>query len=227
TEKNNYFKKIGDTIKDQWKELEECENEFDLNFGELMKMGPKQANDYLSDPNNLDNFLEKISSFNMTTPSSAKMIKLLAEPIASDVDRKEILETVGFVKTCREFEKSNLLRALHNLKNKNQTTAQATIAFFENENSTLTYPNILYEQIWDIKTFLNDYGIDRTAFPEIDQIEKDQGAYHLRRGKIYDTMTSEERATFQPKIQKGDYEYAIQLQSKIKLLLKKIKEKII
>jgi hypothetical protein len=227
TEKNNYFQKIRDTIKDQWKELEECENEFDLNFGELMKMGPNQAKDYLSDPNNLDNFLEKFSSFNMTTPSSAKMIKLLAEPIASEVDKKEIIETVGFVKTCRDLEKSNLLWVLHNLKNKNQLTAQATIGFFENENSTLTYPDILYKQIWDIKIFLDDYGIDRTAFPEITQIEKDQAAHLKKLDKIYETMTPEERATFKLRIQKEDYEYAIQLQPKIQLLLKKIKERFI
>jgi hypothetical protein len=227
TEKNNYFKKIRDTIKDQWKELEDCENEFDLHFGELMAKSDKQAMDYLSDANNLDNFLEKISSFNMTTPSSAKMIKLLAEPIASEVDRKEIIETVGYVKTCRELEKSNLLQALHNLKNKNLTTAQATIAFFENENSTLTYPDILYKQIWDIKIFLDDYRIDRTAFSEITQIEKDQAAHLKKLDKIYETMTPEERTTFKHRIQKEDYEYAIQLQSKIKFLLDKIKEKFI
>jgi len=155
------------------------------------------------------------------------MIKLLAEPIASDVDRKEILETVGYVKTCRDIEKSNLLWALQNLKNKNQITAQATIAFFENENSTLTYPYILYKQIWDIKTFLDDYGIDKSAFPEIAQIEKDQAAYYERSGKIYKTLTPEERGTFDPKTHKESYEFAIQLQSKIKLLLDKIKEKFI
>ncbi len=227
TEKNIYFKKIKDTIKDQWKELEDCENEFDLHFDELMAMGPKQTMDYLSDANNLENFLEKFSSFNMTTPSSAKMIRLLAEPIASDVDRKEIIDTVGFVKTCKAREKSNLLWAIHNLKNKNQATAQATIAFLENENSTLTYPDILYQQIWDIKTFLDDYGIDKSTLPEIAQIEKDYSDYGRRLTKIYETRTPEESGTFDPKTHKESFEFAIQLQSKIQLLLKKLKEKFI
>jgi hypothetical protein len=144
----------------------------------------------------------------------------------SDVDRKEIIETVGYVKTCRTYEKSTLLWVLHNLKNKNQSTAQATIAYFENENSTLTYPDILYQQIWHIKNFLDDYGIDKSDFPEITQIEKDQAAYYERSAKISNTLTPEERGTFNPKTHNESYEFAIQLQSMIQLLLKKIKEKI-
>lgn len=216
--KNKYFKKIRDTIKDQWNELEECENEFDLRFGELLKLDDKQALEYLNDPNNLDNFLENISSFNMTTPSSAKMIKQLAEPIANDVDGKEILDMVGYVKTCRSSQKSTLVWFLINLKNKNQITALATIAYLENENSTLTYPNILIKQIFDIKSFLGNYGIDQSTFPEIAQIEKDYEAYDKR-------TAMEERTNFNPKAQKNDYEFALILQPKIKLLLEKIKSR--
>lgn len=225
--KNQYFKKIRDTIKDQWNELEECENEFDMHFGDLLKMGQEQAMEYLKDPNNLDNFLEKISSFNMTTPSSAKMIKQLAEPIASEMDWMEILETVGYVKTCRDREKYNLRYILFNLKNKNKKTAWATIAFFENENSTLTYPDILYNQIVDLVPFLEYYGLKKSDFPEIAQIKKDQMEFHKRKSQIYERVAPEDTGKFNPKAQKEDYDYALKLQPRIKSLLKKIKEKFI
>lgn len=223
--KNKYFKKIRDTIKDQWKELEDCENEFDLQFGELIAMAPVQQLEFLKDPNNLDNFLEKISSFNMTTPSSAKMIKELAEPIASEVSGKEILDTVGYVKTCRDTEKSTLLWILHNLNIKNQDTARAHIMFFENENSTLTYPEILFRQIYDLKIFLGDYGLKESDFPEIAQIEKEHQEFRKMESDIH--LSAEERVLFNSKTQKNDYEYAIKLQAKIKLLLEKVKRNFI
>ncbi len=225
--KNQYFKKIRDTIKDQWNELEECENEFDLRFGELLKLDDKDALVYLNDPNNLDNFLENVSSFNMTTPSSAKMIKQLAEPITNDVEGKEILDTVGYVKTCRSSQKSTLVWFLLNIKNKNQITALATIGFFENENSTLTYPNILFKQIFDIKSFLENYGIDPSTFLEISQIETDYAAYSKRKSEIYTNLAPENQENFNSKAQKEDYDFAVKLQSKIKLLLGKVKTKFI
>jgi len=225
--KNKYIKKIRDTINDQWKELEDCENEFDLQFGELIAMAPDQQLEYLNDPNNLDNFLEKISSFNMTTPSSGKMIKELAEPIAKEIDGKEILETVGYVKTCRDVEKASLYWIFHNLKTKNQDTARAAISFFENENSTLTYPDILARQIYDIKTFLEDYGLKESDFPEIAQLGKDHVEYREKMAEIYKNQSPEERVLFNSKTQKYDYEYAVKLQLKIKLLLEKIKRNFI
>lgn len=225
--KNQYFKKIRDTIKDQWNELEECENEFDLRFGELLKLDDKAALEYLKDPNNLDNFLENVSSFNMTTPSSAKMIKQLAEPITSEVDGKEIVDTVGYVKTCRSSQKSTLVWFLLNLKNKNQISALATIAYFENENSTVTYPSILIQQIFDIKSFLGNYGIDQSSFPEISEIEKDYAAHSKRISEIYTNVAPENQGNFNPKVQKEDYDFAVKLQAKIKLLLGKIKTRFI
>ena len=104
-----YLTKIRDIIKDQWKELEECESDFDEKFGALLALDRADAVNYLKDPINLDIFLEKLSSFKGTTPSSAKMLKELAMPITTQLDGEEIVETVGFVKTCRDNNKRELI----------------------------------------------------------------------------------------------------------------------
>ena len=111
-EKAEYFDNIRDIIKDQWKELEECENDFDEKFGALVKLNPIEKINYLKDPGNMEDFLDKLSKFKGTTPSSAKMIKELAMPITSELDAEEIMETVGFVKTCRDYDKTTLILLL-------------------------------------------------------------------------------------------------------------------
>lgn len=226
-EKTEYLQKIRDTIKDQWMELEDCENEFDMQFGELLSMDDKKIIEYLKDPNNLDNFLDKISSFNMTTPTSAKMIKELAEPIANEVEGNQIIKTVGFVKLCRDGEKEKLIRILHNLQIKNQRTALAGVSFFENENSTLTYPSILSKRLFDIRLFIQGYGMKETDFPELGKLVNDLNKYFMRQYKESKNSPMEEGVIFNYKTQKEDYEYAIKLQKQINFLLQKIKRSFI
>lgn len=226
-EKKHYFQKISETIKDQWMELEDCENEFDMHFGELLSMDDQKIIEYLKDPNNLDNFLDKISSFNMTTPTSAKMIKELAEPIANEVEGNQIIKTVGFVKLCRDGEKDKLIRILHNLQIKNPKTALAGVSFFENENSTLTYPGILGKRLYDIRFFIQDYGLKEADFPELSKLIKDLDKYFVRQYNESKNLPEQEGVIFNYKNQKEDYEYAIKLQKQINFLLQKIKRSFI
>ena len=115
-----YITDIRDVIKDQWEELEECENDFDEKFGGFSLLNWDDKIKFLNDPSNLDNYLDNLNSFKGTTPSSGLMIRELADPIAAKIDPNEMFETVGYVKTCRDNFKMGLITALGQIKRKDK-----------------------------------------------------------------------------------------------------------
>jgi len=217
-EEAEYFNNIRDIIKDQWEELEKCEADFDDKFAPLLKLGIEGRIRYLNDPVNLDIFLENITNFQGTTPSSAKMLKELAMPIASHIDGNEIMDTVGFIKTCRENQKRQLITTISYFLHKNKNAINAALTFLENEISTLTYPSILYSKVYELKSLLFALKIDESRYPELKSLEKIYNNYTDK-----DMRTARSASPFNPEIQKLSYEHALILQKEIQKTIKAVK----
>jgi len=214
-----YFNEIRDIIKDQWKELEECENDFDERFGHLTILDTKELISYLNDTSNLDDFLDKLSTFKGTTPSSAKMIKELAEPIVAQIDPNEIIETVGMVKTCRDFQKGNLLFLLKDVKRKDKKMIKAVLNFLESEVSTLTYPRILLGKVIMLEDFLSTLDIKKSKYPQLKQLNV------LFKGFTdKDIRIARNHPAFNLEVQKYYYDFSLIYQKEIQNTLKVIKK---
>jgi hypothetical protein len=217
-DESEYFTEIRDIIKDQWKELEECEYEFDDMFGHILKLGIEDQIRYLKDPGNLDIFLENLTNINWTTPSSAKMIKELAMPIASKVDPAEILDTVGIVKTCKVPQKRTLLTLLSYYLHQDKRAIFTYLTFLENEVSTLTYPRIIYGNVYELKSLFFTLKIDETKYPELKRLEK-----IFKNFVDLDIRTARTSSDFNPHLQRIYYKQALIIQKEIKKTLKAVK----
>lgn len=223
----NYISKLNKTIKAQYKEIEDCEKEFDVHFRDLLVMTEEKKLEYIKDPNNLDFILDKFSSINFTTPSSAKVIKEFANPILEKIKITEIYHKPGLqdrVEICEVRGKRDILELLYKSKIKKKAIMIALIDFFENENSTLDYPWILYNQIVELKKLLKNNKIPESKFPKLEQIEKDFKAFNIKINKIMSDYRPKENATWDYQEERFEYEFALKLQSDIKSLLKEIKD---
>jgi len=223
----DYITKLNKTIKTQYKEIEECEKEFDVHFGDLLEMSEKKQLEYISDPNNLEALLDKFSSINFTTPSSAKVIKEFADPISEQVKITDVYHKPGLqdrVEICSARGKKDIIELLFKSKIKKKAILRALIDFFENENATLDYPWILYNQIIELKNLLKFQGIPESKFLDLGEIEKDFKEFDKKISNLLNQTPPRESATFNLEEAKFQYEFARKLQAEIKSLLQQIKE---
>lgn len=223
----NYINMLNKTIKAQYKEIEECEKEFDVHFRDLLEMAKEKQLEYIKDRNNLETLLDKFSSINFTTPSSAKVIKLFADPISGQVKITDIYHKPGLqdrVEICNVRGKWDILELLYQSKIKKKEIMRALIDFFENENATLDYPGILYNQVIELKKLLYINGISESKFPILGQIVKDYEAFEIKITKKMNEYSPRENATWDYEEAKLEHDFALKLQGEIKLLLKQIKE---
>ncbi|TDJ04148.1 MAG: hypothetical protein E2O68_08650 [Deltaproteobacteria bacterium] len=174
---------------------------------------------YLKDPNNLGEFLDNVVNFKGSTPSSAKMIKDLAMPIATQVDGNEIIETVGYVKTCRPQGKRLLIQRMIDSLKVDKKVIFAFLTFLENEASTLTYPRIMYENVYEIKRMLKILNINYLRYPELKRLEKSFQNFVDK-----DIRVAISASPFNPEIQRLAYEHALIIQKEIQKTLKAIKK---
>lgn len=226
----NYINRLNKTIKTQYKEIEECEKEFDVHFKDLLEMTKEKQIEYLKDGNNLEYILDKFTSIPFTTPSSAKVIKEFANPISGKVRITDIYHKPGLqdrVETCSPRGKIDILELLYKSKIRKKAIMLGLISFFENENSTLDYPGILFNQIIELKKLLKLNGIPDSKYPSLGQIEDDFKAFDIKINKIMNEYTPRKNATWDYREEKLEYEFALKLQFDIKLLLKEIKEDLI
>jgi len=214
-----YITDIRDIIKDQWKELEECENDFDEKFAYFLGLNLTEKIKYLNDPSNLDDYLDNLKSFKGTTPSSGKMIKELADPLAAKIDPNEIFETVGYVKTCEDNQKSLLIGILERVKRKDRKTIDAVFTFLESEVSTLTYPRILNENVSLLNNFLFSLGIKKEKYPQIEKLN-----ISFYRYVDEDMRMARNHHGFNANTQKHDFEFALIFQKDIQKALREIKK---
>ncbi len=222
-----YISKINKIIKKQYQEIEECEKEFDAHFGDLLKMNKEKQLEYIKDPNNLDNLLDKFSNINFTTPSSAKVIKELANPMSEQVKVTEIYHKPGSqdrVDICSPRGKRDILELLYKSKIKKKAIIRPLIEFFENENSTLNYPHVLFDQIIELKKLLKIQGVKESEYPQLGKIDKDFKAFDKKISEIMNELSPRENATWDYQEEKLEYEFALKLQADIKMLLNQIKE---
>lgn len=223
----NYINNLNKTIKAQYKEVEECEKEFDVHFRDLLEMTKEKQLEYLKDRNNLEYILDKFSSITFTTLSSAKVIEGFANPISASVRITDIYHKPGLqdrVETCSPRGKMDILELLYKSKIQKKDIMRGLINFFENEISTLDYPWILFNQIIELKKLLKLNGIPESKYPGLGQIEKDFKAFDIKIKKIMNEYTPRKNATWDYQEAKLEYEFALKLQADIKSLLKGIKE---
>jgi hypothetical protein len=226
-EVKNYISKLNRTIKTQYKELEECEKEFDVHFGDLLEMNEKKKLEYISDPNNLEALLDKFSSINFTTPSSAKVLKEFANPVSEQVKITEVYHKPGLqdrVEICSPRGKKDILNLLYKSKIKKKAIMRALLEYFENENATLDLPYILFDQILELKKLLKFQGIPESRYPKLGKIEKEFKIFDKKIMDLLNTVPPRKYATLDYQEAKMEYEYALKLQADIKSLLRKISE---
>ena len=128
-------------ITKQWDELHECESQFDQMFGKYIKEddSAKKLNE-----NEIAEIAENMENFAAVTPSSGQMIAMLAQDVNKQIDPKIVQETVGYVKYCRNYEKSSLFYMLISATQNKNEAAKAAFTLLEKELSVLTY-NSFYQ----------------------------------------------------------------------------------
>lgn len=226
-EVKNYINKLNKTIKNQYKEIEDCEKEFNVHFGDLLKMNEAKQLEFIQDENNLLDLLDKLSSINFTTPSSAKVLEEFANPISDQVKITEIYHKPGLqdrVEICSPRGKKDILNLLYKSKIKKKAIMRALLEYFENENSTLDLPYILFDQISEIKKLLKFQGIPESQYPKLGKIEKEFKIFDKKIRDLMNAVTPRENATLDHEEPKLEYEYALKLQADIKSLLRQIRE---
>ena len=132
-EVKNYINKLNKTIKTQYKEIEDCEKEFNVHFGDLLKMNEAKQLEFIQDENNLLDLLDKFSSINFTTPSSAKVLEEFANPISEQVKVTEVYHKPDLqdrVEICSPRGKKDILNLIYKSKIKKNAIMRALIEYF-------------------------------------------------------------------------------------------------
>ena len=223
----NYINKLNKTIKTQYKEIEDCEKEFNVHFGDLLKMKEAKQLEFIQDENNLLDLIDKFSSINFTTPSSAKVLKEFANPISEEVKITEVYHKPDLqdrVEICSPRGKKDILNLIYKSKIKKNAIMRALIEYFGNENSTLDLPYILFDQISEIKKLLKFQGIAESQYPKLRKIEKEFKIFDKKISDLMNAYSPRENATLDYQEAKLEYEYALKLQAEIKDLLRDIKD---
>ena len=226
-EVKNYIIKLNKTIKTQYKEIEDCEKEFNVHFGDLLKMNETKQLEFIQDENNLLDLIDKFSSINFTTPSSAKVLEEFANPISEQVKITEVYHKPGLqdrVEICSPRGKKDILNLIYKSKIKKNAIMRALIEYFGNENSTLDLPYILFDQISEIKKLLKFQGIPESQYPKLGKIEKEFKFFDKKIMDLMNAVTPRKKATWDSQEARLEYEYALKLQAEIKDLLRDIKD---
>jgi len=239
-EKENYYEELERLTMAQHKELELCEQDFDDYFSEFL---PNDRENGLRiydlkkkiTKSNLQKILHRIKEFNPATPTSSKIITILANPIALEASGKRILEIVGHEETCGPLKIgalfNDLLRTAYNSKGEKKTKekiALGVLDLIEKKSSVLTYTIYLGWNNSNLQAILNIVlGKGKRLSKKMDNLEK---VYKKIAQQENDSYVKEEKKlgfnTFYPKSQILSYKNAKMFQKMQLSLIQEMKKEI-